>query len=162
VGCLWHTNLLIGDDGSVLNHHRKIVPTFYEKLVWANGDGAGLRACATRRDLMDRDPGVAEILDRTPLHRRKNVPRSGARWRSGPRDHARGQGPHAQNRLAATVASATPVPGPINTTAGSRPAAAIAPLVQAQAVVFSSTFFSSPLLYISIMMSEPPTNSPPT
>ena len=48
VGCLWNANLLIGDDGQVLNHHRKIVPTFYEKLVWANGDGAGLKACDTR------------------------------------------------------------------------------------------------------------------
>ncbi|MCC7080524.1 MAG: carbon-nitrogen hydrolase family protein [Burkholderiales bacterium] len=48
VGCLWNTNLLIGDDGAVLNHHRKIVPTFYEKLIWANGDGAGLRVCDTR------------------------------------------------------------------------------------------------------------------
>ena len=41
VGCLWNTNLLIGEDGTVLNHHRKLVPTFYEKLVWAAGDGAG-------------------------------------------------------------------------------------------------------------------------
>jgi nitrilase len=48
VGCLWNTNLLIGDDGRVLNHHRKIVPTFYEKLVWANGDGAGLKVSDTR------------------------------------------------------------------------------------------------------------------
>ncbi|HEX7027153.1 MAG TPA: carbon-nitrogen hydrolase family protein [Gammaproteobacteria bacterium] len=48
VGCLWNTNLLIGDDGRVLNHHRKIVPTFYEKLIWANGDGAGLKVCDTR------------------------------------------------------------------------------------------------------------------
>lgn len=48
VGCLWNTNLLIGDDGTVLNHHRKIVPTFYEKLIWANGDGAGLTVSATR------------------------------------------------------------------------------------------------------------------
>lgn len=47
VGCLWNANLLIGDDGRVLNHHRKIVPTFYEKLIWANGDGAGLRVCDT-------------------------------------------------------------------------------------------------------------------
>ena len=31
-----------------MNHHRKIVPTFYEKLVWANGDGAGLKVCDTR------------------------------------------------------------------------------------------------------------------
>jgi aliphatic nitrilase len=48
VGCLWNANLLIGDDGQVLNHHRKLVPTFYEKLVWANGDGAGLKVCDTR------------------------------------------------------------------------------------------------------------------
>jgi nitrilase len=46
-GCLWNSNLLIGDDGRILNHHRKLVPTFYEKLVWANGDGAGLRVCET-------------------------------------------------------------------------------------------------------------------
>ena len=42
VGCLWNSNLLIGADGTLLNHHRKLVPTFYEKLIWANGDGAGL------------------------------------------------------------------------------------------------------------------------
>ena len=48
VGCIWNSNVLIGDDGSVLNHHRKIVPTFYEKLVWAAGDGAGLRVADTR------------------------------------------------------------------------------------------------------------------
>ena len=47
VGCVWNANLLIGNDGAILNHHRKLVPTFYEKLVWANGDGAGLRVCDT-------------------------------------------------------------------------------------------------------------------
>ena len=47
VGCLWNSNLLIGADGTVLNHHRKLVPTFYEKLIWANGDGAGLRVTDT-------------------------------------------------------------------------------------------------------------------
>lgn len=47
VGCLWNSNLLIGEDGAILNHHRKIVPTFYEKLIWANGDGAGLRVVET-------------------------------------------------------------------------------------------------------------------
>ena len=47
VGCLWNSNLLIGADGVLLNHHRKLVPTFYEKLIWANGDGAGLKVCET-------------------------------------------------------------------------------------------------------------------
>jgi aliphatic nitrilase len=47
VGCLWNANALIGADGRLLNHHRKIVPTWYEKLIWANGDGRGLRVCDT-------------------------------------------------------------------------------------------------------------------
>ena len=48
LGGLWNSNLFIGDDGSLLNHHRKLVPTFYEKLVWAPGDGAGLQVSDTR------------------------------------------------------------------------------------------------------------------
>ena len=47
-GCIWNANTLIGDDGSILCHHRKIVPTFYEKLIWAPGDGAGLQVSETR------------------------------------------------------------------------------------------------------------------
>ncbi|GJE18866.1 carbon-nitrogen hydrolase family protein [Methylobacterium marchantiae] len=47
VGCLWNANLLIGEDGTVLNHHRKLMPTYYEKLVWAPGDGAGLKVVET-------------------------------------------------------------------------------------------------------------------
>lgn len=46
-GCIWNTNLLFGTNGELLNHHRKLVPTFYEKLVWASGDGAGLRVVPT-------------------------------------------------------------------------------------------------------------------
>ncbi|MGP9810434.1 carbon-nitrogen hydrolase family protein [Rhodopseudomonas sp. NSM] len=48
VGCIWNSNLLIGEDGAILNHHRKLVPTFYEKLIWSAGDGAGLRVVDTR------------------------------------------------------------------------------------------------------------------
>ena len=47
VGCLWNSNVLISAEGTVLNHHRKLVPTFYEKLIWANGDGSGLRISDT-------------------------------------------------------------------------------------------------------------------
>ena len=47
-GCIWNANVVIGDDGRILCHHRKIVPTFYEKLIWAPGDGGGLRVCEIR------------------------------------------------------------------------------------------------------------------
>lgn len=48
VACLWNSNILIDDHGQVINHHRKLVPTFFEKMVWAAGDGAGLKVCETR------------------------------------------------------------------------------------------------------------------
>jgi len=48
MGCVWDTNALIGDDGAILNVHRKLVPTHYEKLTWAPGDGSGLRVSDTR------------------------------------------------------------------------------------------------------------------
>lgn len=46
-GCIWNSNLLISETGELLNHHRKLVPTFYEKLIWASGDGYGLRVSDT-------------------------------------------------------------------------------------------------------------------
>lgn len=48
VACLWNSNVLIDDEGQIINHHRKLVPTFFEKMVWAAGDGAGLKVCNTR------------------------------------------------------------------------------------------------------------------
>src|SRR5262249_14513413 len=48
VQCLWNTHVLIGDDGCVLTHHRKPETTFWEKLTWPHGDGAGLRVVETR------------------------------------------------------------------------------------------------------------------
>ncbi len=48
VGCIWNSNILISDEGEILVHHRKLVPTFFEKLVWAPGDGAGLKVAHTR------------------------------------------------------------------------------------------------------------------
>lgn len=44
---LYNSNLLIGSNGDVLVHHRKLVPTFFEKLTWSNGDGHGLRVSET-------------------------------------------------------------------------------------------------------------------
>jgi nitrilase len=47
VGALWNSNLLIDANGNIVNHHRKLMPTYYEKLIWAPGDGAGLRVSDT-------------------------------------------------------------------------------------------------------------------
>lgn len=47
-GCLWNSFALIDESGEVVNHHRKLMPTFYEKLIWSPGDGAGLRVVPTR------------------------------------------------------------------------------------------------------------------
>ncbi|KAM0420652.1 hypothetical protein ACHAPT_011568 [Fusarium lateritium] len=38
---LFNSNLLIGSQGEVLVHHRKLMPTFFEKLTWAPGMGMG-------------------------------------------------------------------------------------------------------------------------
>jgi len=43
---LYCTLVLIGPDGAILNTHRKLVPTYEERLVWSPGDGAGLRTFA--------------------------------------------------------------------------------------------------------------------
>lgn len=46
-GTLWNTNLIFDPDGRLIAHHRKLIPTFAEKLVWSNGDSFGLRVCDT-------------------------------------------------------------------------------------------------------------------
>jgi nitrilase len=46
-GTLYNALLTIGPDGALLNHHRKLVPTYTERLVWGQGDAAGLRAVDT-------------------------------------------------------------------------------------------------------------------
>jgi nitrilase len=46
--CLYNSNLIIDTDGKVLVHHRKLVPTFFEKLTWSPGDGHGLRVAETK------------------------------------------------------------------------------------------------------------------
>ncbi len=47
VGCLWNANVLINSDGTILSHHRKLVLTSVEKLLWSNGDSAGLKIAET-------------------------------------------------------------------------------------------------------------------
>jgi predicted amidohydrolase len=46
-GTLFNSLLTFAPDGRLLNHHRKLVPTYTERLVWGLGDAEGLRAVDT-------------------------------------------------------------------------------------------------------------------
>jgi nitrilase len=46
-GTIYNALLLYGPDGKLALHHRKLVPTNHERLVWGQGDGAGLEAVET-------------------------------------------------------------------------------------------------------------------
>jgi nitrilase len=47
-GSVWCTLITIGPDGALWGRHRKLKPTWRERLVWADGDGKGLRTHPTR------------------------------------------------------------------------------------------------------------------
>jgi len=46
-GTLYNSLLVFGPDGKLANHHRKLVPTYTERLVWGQGHGEGLKAVDT-------------------------------------------------------------------------------------------------------------------
>ncbi len=46
-GTLYNALLYHAPDGSLALHHRKLVPTNHERLIWGPGDGRGLRAIPT-------------------------------------------------------------------------------------------------------------------
>jgi predicted amidohydrolase len=46
-GTLYNSLLTYGPEGALLNHHRKLVPTYTERLVWGPGDTHGLQVVAT-------------------------------------------------------------------------------------------------------------------
>lgn len=43
IGTIYNTLVTIGEDGRLLGRHRKLVPTWAEKLTWAPGDASALR-----------------------------------------------------------------------------------------------------------------------
>ncbi|MFD9359222.1 carbon-nitrogen hydrolase family protein [Streptomyces sp. NPDC060031] len=47
LGVLYNTLLTIGPDGELIGVHRKLVPTWAEKLTWTGGDGSSLKVHRT-------------------------------------------------------------------------------------------------------------------
>lgn len=43
-GTIYNAQLLFDADGSLIQHRRKITPTYHERMVWGQGDGSGLSA----------------------------------------------------------------------------------------------------------------------
>src|SRR5438876_2085 len=46
-GTIYNSLLYHAPDGSLALHHRKLVPTNHERLIWGQGDGRGLHAVQT-------------------------------------------------------------------------------------------------------------------
>jgi nitrilase len=47
-GTIYNAQLLFDADGTLVQHRRKITPTYHERMVWGQGDGSGLTAVDTR------------------------------------------------------------------------------------------------------------------
>jgi aliphatic nitrilase len=46
-GEIYNTNLIIDKNGTLIGKHRKLVPTWAEKLTWSSGDGSSLKVYKT-------------------------------------------------------------------------------------------------------------------
>ncbi|AWI26456.1 aliphatic nitrilase [Flavobacterium pallidum] len=46
-GEIYNTNLIIDSNGNLIGKHRKLVPTWAEKLTWTSGDGSSLKVYKT-------------------------------------------------------------------------------------------------------------------
>lgn len=74
-GTIYNSLLLFNAEGNLVNHHRKLMPTYTEKMLYGHGDGQGLKTV---------DTGFGEIgglicwehwmpLSRQALHNEKEV-----------------------------------------------------------------------------------------
>jgi nitrilase len=43
-GTIYNAQLLFDSNGNLIQHRRKLTPTYHEKMIWGQGDGSGLHA----------------------------------------------------------------------------------------------------------------------
>src|SRR5687767_14436185 len=43
-GTIYNAQLLFDADGTLIQHRRKLTPTYHERMIWGQGDASGLRA----------------------------------------------------------------------------------------------------------------------
>ena len=46
-GTIFNSLIIINEKGEIVNHHRKLMPTYTEKLIYGLGDGLGLKSAET-------------------------------------------------------------------------------------------------------------------
>ena len=66
-GTLYNSLLYYSAAGELVLHHRKLVPTNHERLIWGQGDGRGLRAIETRGRPHRRADLLGELHAARPL-----------------------------------------------------------------------------------------------
>ncbi|OQV07537.1 hypothetical protein CLAIMM_11960 [Cladophialophora immunda] len=56
---LFNANIIVSPEGKIVVHHRKLVPTFMEKLIWSMGDGHGLKVIGCQP--LNSDQPIARV-----------------------------------------------------------------------------------------------------
>ena len=73
---LYNAQLLFDADGTLIQRRRKITPTHYERMIWGQGDGSGLRAVDSRIGRI----GQLACFE----HYNPRTVRNDGRWRTDP------------------------------------------------------------------------------
>ena len=47
-GTIYNSFVIINEQGDIVNHHRKLMPTYTEKMLYGHGDAAGLKTVDTK------------------------------------------------------------------------------------------------------------------